>query len=359
MSLFFVPLLILCLFGFKADFKNGFPDYMSQQKTGAVKGIFVIIVFLSHSMQYTELSGGFLDVSFRWAMSILSQLMVVMFLFYSGYGIALSLEKKPGYVKTIPAKRFFRVWYHFALTIPVFYAVGLLVGKSYGVKRLLLSFVGVSGVGNSNWFVFDILLLYALTFFVFIFAKEKLFAGTAVLTVLCVASVGVLYYFKRGSYWWYDTLLCYPLGMWYYIFKEKTDAFLFKSTKNRIAALSVNLILFSCLAVLLEICGKTRKIFIPEALVFALLVVLFTVNFSVNNRVLRFFGKHVFSVYILQRIPMIIMKRAGLSSQPLLFTLFCFVLTVGLAVGYDCLLEKTDVLLHLSQPRANCVASHD
>lgn len=348
MSLFFLALFALCLFGFRADFKSGFSDYMSPQKTGAVKGIFVIIVFLSHSMQYTQLSDGFLDISFRWVMGVLSQLMVVMFLFYSGYGIALSLEKKPGYVKTIPSKRFFRVWYHFALAIPLFYVVGLLTGKNYGVKRLLLSFIGVSGVGNSNWFIFVILLLYALTFFVFVFAKEKLVGGTAVLTVLCVGAVGVLYYFKRGDYWWYDTLLCYPLGMWYYIFKQKIDKFLFKSMKNRIAALSVSFAAFLCLAVLLEVFNKTRKIFIPQALVFALLVVFFTVSFSVDNKVLRFFGKHVFSVYILQRIPMIIMKKLGLVSNPPVFTLVCFALTVALAVGFDFLLEKTDVLLKLS-----------
>ncbi len=354
MIVFLLALAVLCFFGFRADFKNGFRDYLSPQKTAAVKGAFVILVFLSHSLQYVKLSSGFADVLFRFAMGTLGQLMVVMFIFYSGYGIALSLEKKPGYVKTIPAKRIFRVWYHFALTIPVFYLVGRFAGKNYSVSRLLLSFVGVSGVGNSNWFVFVIILLYALTFLVFVFAKEKLFAGAFVLTLLCVLSVAVLYYFKREDNWWYDTLLCYPLGMWYYLFQEKTDRFLFKSGKNRLAALFVCFAVFVLLAVLFEVSGKKRIIFIPEALAFALLTVFFTASFSLDNKVLRLFGKHVFGVYILQRLPMIVFKKLGLASKPVLFTLVCFAATVVLAVGFDYLLEKTDTLLRLNPKRKDC-----
>lgn len=45
MSVYIFALLLLCLFGIKFSFKDGFEDYMSIQKTGSIKGIFVIIVF--------------------------------------------------------------------------------------------------------------------------------------------------------------------------------------------------------------------------------------------------------------------------------------------------------------------------
>ena len=46
MNLFILALLLICIFGIKFSFKDGFEDYMSPDKTGAIKGIFVIIIVL-------------------------------------------------------------------------------------------------------------------------------------------------------------------------------------------------------------------------------------------------------------------------------------------------------------------------
>lgn len=43
---------IMCVVGIKFSFKNGFADYCSPEKTGAIKGIFVFIVVLSHARSY-------------------------------------------------------------------------------------------------------------------------------------------------------------------------------------------------------------------------------------------------------------------------------------------------------------------
>lgn len=61
--------------------------YLSRRETTSVKGVFTLLVFFSHFSGYVSPDGGRADALFRAVNSGIGQLMVVMFLFYSGYGI--------------------------------------------------------------------------------------------------------------------------------------------------------------------------------------------------------------------------------------------------------------------------------
>ena len=61
--------------GFTSD------HYLSRETTVSVNGLFIIIVFFSHIQSYIALPPAVHGVT-----SGLGQLMVAMFLFYSGYG---------------------------------------------------------------------------------------------------------------------------------------------------------------------------------------------------------------------------------------------------------------------------------
>lgn len=58
-----------------------------------IKGIFAIVVFLAHASSYIKLSGSFEDIIFSKVIYAIGQTMVVMFFFYSGYGILESYRK--------------------------------------------------------------------------------------------------------------------------------------------------------------------------------------------------------------------------------------------------------------------------
>ncbi len=352
MAIFLVMLALMCLFGIQFQTKNGFEDYMSPQKTGAIKGIFVVIVLLSHLRQYISLDNSVLNQPFKDFMSFFGQLMVVMFLFYSGYGVLLGIAQKDGYVKTIPTKRVLKVFIHFDIAVLIFYATGLLLGKNYSVKRLLLSLVGLDGVGNSIWFIFSIIVLYLLTFAVFIFAKKRVVLGTAILTVLSFAAVLAVRAWKGSEYWWYDTMMCYPLGMWYAIAKPKIDKLLLPDFNKWFACTAATATVFFFMKSLMPAFHNSRKIFIPMALVFAILVVLVSMRVSVNNGILRWFGKRVFGVYMLQRIPMIVLSRFGLNESPFLFSVVCFALTIVIAEIFERAMDKLDIALKLSKKPA-------
>ena len=89
--------------------------------------------------------------------------------------------------------------------------------------------------------------------------------------------------------------------------------------------------------------------FIILSLVFALVVVAITMKIKIGNKTLDFFGKHVFSIYILQRIPMIALK--GVFANKYLYIVVCFIITVTIAVSFDYLCDKAKSLVSRNHNR--------
>ncbi len=352
MSIYILALVLLCLWGISFKGKNGFDDYMSPQKTGSIKGVFVIIVLLSHIRQYVTLDNAPLHGPFKDVMGFLGQLMVVMFLFYSGYGVFLSLQKKPGYVKSILTQRAPKVLIHYDMAIVLFFLLGLCLDKGYTVKRMLLSFIGLDALGNSVWFIFVTLILYIVTFVSFAFTGKKLVLSLGITTVLSVVAVFLLKYFKGNDYWWYDTVMCYPLGMWYAYLKPRIDKLLLNDFNKWFSATAVSGVIFVSLYELYTLMHRSRLIFIVMALFFAITLVLASMRITIDNPVLRWFGKRVFGVYILQRIPMIILAKYGINADPIIFTAISIAVTVVIAEVFERAMDKLDVVLRLSKKRS-------
>ncbi len=352
MSIYILALVLLCLWGISFRGKNGFEDYMSPHKTGSVKGVFVIIVLLSHVRQYVTLDNAPLHGPFKDVMSFLGQLMVVMFLFYSGYGIFLGLQKKKGYAKSIIIQRAPKVLIHYDMAIVLYFILGLILDKGYTAKRLLLSFIGLETLGNSMWFIFVTLILYIVTFVSFAFTGKKLVLSLFISTALSVVAVLLLRYFKGSDYWWYDTVMCYPLGMWYAYFKPRIDKLILNDFNKWFAVTSASGVLFISLYELGELMHKSKPVFIIAALFFAITLNFASMRVSIDNPVLRWFGKRVFGVYILQRIPMMILSKFGINEDPIIFAAISLLATVIIAEVFERAMDKLDVALRLSKKRS-------
>ena len=350
MVLFILALGLLCLYGISFydvakrktnDTSGYFKDYMSIEKTNSVKGIFIIIVLLSHATSYITLSGALTDRLYDYFLHyFLNQSMVSMFLFCSGFGIMLSIDKKgSAYINGIPKKRLGKVLLHFDIAVLLFAGMQAILGRFFSAKTILLSLTGWESLGNSNWYIFVILCLYLITFIAYALAKEKRYIGLAVTVVLCGGLIAILYCFKE--LFWYDTLLCYPLGMLFYLLKGKLEAVLFKNKINYYLCTGLAVMLFGVSLVF----RTSAPGAIVKSLLFSIVFVLITMKVSINNKILQFFGKHLFSIYILQRIPMIILSHFGLNDNKYIFTLVSIVITVPLAVGFDFLLGRLDGIL--------------
>ena len=312
-------------------------EYMSIPQTTAIKGIFVVLVFLRHYKGYVALEG-VLDRPFLVLDGKLGQLIVALFLFYSGYGLYESYRKKGrDYVRTIPKKRFLATLLHFDLAVLLYVLIqAVLMGRFYGWKQILLSLTGWTSVGNSNWFIFAILVMYLFSWAALRLIPSRVGQLCAV-TALSAAYAVVFHHYYPDIWWWYDTILCYATGMWFAFFRPQIERFLSGELRFWVS--------FGALLVLFRVLFYYRNslaVYEALAVVFCLLGVLVSMKVKVGNRVLDWLGRQVFTVYILQRLPMMLLEQWGLSAYPYAFFAASLALTLGLAAGFDWLLKRFD-----------------
>lgn len=129
-------------------------EYLSKESTTAINGIFVFLVFLCHAIGYVKVDPE-IDVQWTTMHSYMGQLVVVPFLFFSGYGIMCSIRKKGDpYVKGMFKKRFLSLLLHFDLAVFLYFLLNIIfLKKDYSLADTLLAFLTWTSIGNSNWYI--------------------------------------------------------------------------------------------------------------------------------------------------------------------------------------------------------------
>ena len=251
----------------------------------------------------------------------------------------------------MPVKRFLIVVLNFDIAVILFEIMNIFLKIHFDWKTILLSFTGWVGIGNSNWYMFDIFVLYILLFVSFYFLKWfdkefSLYIGMLIFTILSIAFV--YWEIKVGQpAWFYNTIILFALGGWFALFQEQIECIVMKNDY-------VYIVLGAIMAVLYWISFKNRNYGIKEysvwACLFTLAVVMITMKISIKSTVLEWIGKRVFSIYILQRIPMIILTKTGFTqNSPYTFFVLAFLITLGIAVIFDYMVGKLDnvIVKHL------------
>ncbi len=324
-------LVAIIVYGMKIMPKDSFnKDYLSRENTTAIKGIFVFLVFMSHFAQYFPL-GATPGDPYYFIRRNSGQLVVTMFLFYSGYGIMESVKRKgPDYIKSFPKQRVLKTMFHLDVAVLLFAVLNIALGNTIKIKALLLSFIGWSSIGNSNWFMFTIMVQYLLVFIAFTLFKKKKPLAIAAVTALSVGFILVMKEYKEP--YWYNTALCLPLGLIYSYAKEYIEKAV---TKNNIIYFGILVILAGAYLVSHKL-SKSLVFYEAWTIIFTLIVVMLSMKASVNNKALTWLGNHVFSVYILQRIPMIIFTKLNIDfhSTTICFAV-CFIITVIISELFD------------------------
>ena len=341
MLIFFILLVAIMAYRCKIRAVGFDCDYLSVSNTTSVKGIFAVLVMFSHIKGYLDFGNGFLDTSYVQITGFLGQTIVALFFFYSGYGIMEGVKKKPKYFNTFIEGRLVKTLFHFDLAVMLYYLMCVLV-IDYPVPftRLVGALIGIASIHNSNWFVFCTLILYVFVFFMF-----RLFKNRHVLAILGVVALCFAYIFiAKGelSYWWYDTVLCMPLGLIYSRFKNKIEPVV---QKNNLVYFLITAA-FCALFVLVSIWFNQRfnlALAILKVIFFVIGWVLISMKVTFNNKILNWLGTHSFSIYIIQRIPMTLLKELfDFEWNRYAYTALAFALTFVLSYLFSCLLNLFD-----------------
>ena len=348
-------LVFLCCVGAGFSGKGKiFNDYMSHERTTSIKGVFAFIIVMSHMLQYISLSGT-MDLFARRVIVLIGQLMVTVFFFYSGYGIAESCRRKPDYMKGFFRGRFLKTLLHFDMALVFFALSNVIMGKAYRPVTYLLSLFGWSAIGNSNWFVFCTLALYLLTLPAFLLLRERRQVSIGVMWVLTLGLVLFLREVKVDS-WWYNTLLCYPLGM---VWSELQTP-VRKWTEKHIGSwwimfAAVSALFIPCAVLYIRRANghhypgilrgmDPQYFYLFYACMFCLFVAVTQMRLRTHNPVLHWLGVHSFSIYILQRIPMRVLQHLGVK-DPVVFIPIALCSTLIIAPAFTWLTGQVDRLL--------------
>ena len=334
MSVFFWLILLLAAHGAKISRKGCFPDYISQRSIQPIKGIFILLVILTHFVQYVELNGVW-DAPYFQVRRYLGQMVVVPFLFYSGYGMAESIRVKGmSYVRSMPTKRIAKVLFQFGIAVALFLLLRYVQGIRYEWMHILLAFTGWESVGNSNWYIFAIVCLYLITWLSYsVFRKGKL-PPLICATVMTVIYVLLMKQCKDPH--WYNTAFSYLAGMWFAAYREQFE----KTVLSKDRDYCVYLILMLAAYLLVRRYWSRLSMYELTGIMFALLMVMITAKVQITNRFLAYCGEHLFSLFILQRIPMIAMNNTAIEEFPYVYLIVCLVLTFMMSVVFDNLTQK-------------------
>lgn len=276
----------------------------------------------------------------------MGQLIVTTFMFYSGYGVMHSiLEKGSAYVDGMLKNRMFKALVLFDIAILLYVVINIILDIKMTALQIILAFIGWSGVGNSTWYIFAILMMYLLTYLAFKFTTKapNTVLSLVIVTVLIAGYILVIRRYKDSQY--YNTVFCYAMGLWYAHFKPQIDALMTK--KNAYSIITpLAIVMFLMSAWLRDTNLLVNQMYY---LMFVAVVVLASMKVKIDNPVLNWCGENLLGLYILQRLPMIVLSRSTWMLQNYyIYFVLCMVITVCLAIVYrhiviekvQCLFEK-------------------
>ena len=335
-----IALILFCCYGLSV--RPWQTDYLSLNKTTSIKGIFTVLVFLSHAISYSAqpLAN---DIGAR-ILSFLGQMIVVLFFFYSGFGIMEQYGRRgESYLKSFFKNRVLKLLIHFDLAVLLFFIVQLILGNQYAISDYIFRWIGWTSIGNSNWFIFDILVLYLFIYFALYtlekYSTSKSFA-IIILYLLTFLLWLFLHYMKLGLTWWYNTIIAFPLGATYSMIHPKIDSF----HENKPLGFSfIVIISFFSWITFRNYLGNDSYGF--SAILFALSVIGISSFITFDNYILRWLGNNCFTIYILQRIPMIILSHFELNKTFPLFIICSLFFTLLLVFVYNLTTSYLDTRL--------------
>ena len=334
-----ILLIIFLILFYKMQFVSDNEGYLSKYQTTCINGFFVLLILIFHFEDYVNL-GSILDKPFMLFDRFRGQLIVVTFLFFSGYGIMESIKKRGlDYIRTIPKKRFLKVYIHLFISILIFLAAQYGLGTTFSKSTIFLTFLGWDSVGNCNWYIFAILFAYIFTYSSFKIFKNDTFKSLLSITFLSFVYVFIMHTFKER--WWYDTFLCYVVGMYYSYYKEDIERLL----RDKGMYILV-LFIFINLFLLYFTLKKYTTINLLLMISFGILITLLSKKIKIGNSILYWFGTHTFSMYMLQRIPMLIFQRVDfIANNTLVYFGFVFVASCIMSWVFDKVLNKFDSIV--------------
>lgn len=241
------------------------------------------------------------------------------------------LKKHEKYLDHFVRNRFLTVFVNFDIAVLIYLIMDFIIGDRYPVSRILLSFLGWESIGNSNWYIFVILVMYLIFFASFALFKNRpsTFNSLLTLLVLSLAFVLTMQYAKGNQVWWYVTTLCFTAGVFFAYISDDFKKLMNSKPRFWICLL----ILIGAFAYMtFNRYDYSALYFNLYAVIFMLIVIMISMKIKFANPVFEWLGSHLFEIYIFMRIPMTIFSKYEIATNNhYLFSFLCLAVTLAIA----------------------------
>lgn len=303
MIVWYLAILLLCLWGIRFRLRGFHEDGLSLDGAAMINGVSILLVFVAHighvllSRMGYEMSG-WGDAAYKSVHAWMGQLIVVSFLFFSGFGVMEQIKQKgPEYVANFPRRRIFKVWVNFAVAVCCFAIINLCFCTGVPIWHMIAALTCWWQIGNPSWYILCVLWCYSATYLaVGLLCKYEKFQRCGAWLLVAIAAavyIGLVHLKVPEKYWWYNTIMVYPFGMMVSTYKESIIRFI---RKWYWFCLLASIVLFVSLFKF-RFDGYGLR-FNALSCVFMTLVIIFAMKCKIGNSILHWCGKHVFPIYM-------------------------------------------------------------
>ncbi len=336
MICFIVLALAMCLFGLRfrrEQQTNCVPGYLDKRTTSSVCGIFVCLIFIYHFLRHIDYSPWYDYAAVVFLISLLNQLLVAPFLFYSGYGISEQFkQKKSVYWRNFPLQRFGKVYLIYLFCLIVEFVIN---GLMNGFSNVTFDFLWLF-VWNSHWFIFVILIEYAISWLGVLIVKNRRFWLSLCVLLFSLTLAFVLYYVSDGPRY-YNTIVAFPFGVIYSLYINEINGFLRRRKSTPWIALGVALVVWGGLFLVDYKVHSLNDgffflVYYVEVIAFIVTILMFTYLFQFGNKALVTLHGYTIWSYLLQNISFALFSSVAdiAAVNKYLYFLCCLVFTAAL-----------------------------
>lgn len=318
MVIYYIVFLLCLLWG--ASKRRG-GDLLDQSQTYAINGFMICLVVFRHIISRLVRHGYFaheLAVSCRWdgwayrIDGLMFQLLVVTFLFYSGYGIVEQIKRKGAkYIDDIPSRRILSTYLNFAIAICAFCAVHFVFSSGVPIKRMLASFIFIRQIDNPAWYICCIMWCYLGTYIAALLVKKNIHAGGGYGGVWFVVFnfvfdalfVVIMSTVRPNESKWFNTIFAYTFGVFVSTYRERSVKFIDKFSLPLFLGSLIACLVLSQIS--LEWLGIKHNLM---GICFMVLILVSTSKVRFGNRFVCWLGKSLFPIYMYHMLLLLVWK---------------------------------------------------
>lgn len=320
--------LTVIIFGRLGNDKKKYVPVLDKDMTLVLKGLMIVFLLVGHTCNFV------INDSTSWWVNNLSSFgvyAVSMFLFMSGYGLMISLEKKgEGYLEGFLVRRLSKI------LVPLIVATILFLPVNFFVQEQSWLDIGEAfsrGVPplRFSWFAYMIVVAYLIFF---LCAKKleygwKLITGVSILLLL----FALILYSIGWKEHWYATCLSIPLGMCISLYRKEVGSFFVNRTGWCIALTFVAMAVTYVSGVI----GLSYWL-ISFTVPFCFYIYIYIWSFF-DTKVIRFLGKYSYEIYLCHGAFITICSKYTHDANLLIVSLFIsvfIIILMSIALRWVC-----------------------